>query len=167
MPIIKAFNEKESIDCDISISNGLGIRNTQLLIYFFSIQPLFREMVCFLKLWKQESNILNKSRFTNYNLTLLIVFYLQTQRLLPTIYELQKNVRPFQIGPWNANFASKSLSQLNIEFDCRIELHVQQFFKYYSCEDLLQSNVLCTFLGKPLPKSNFNDWNSIPDSLMS
>lgn len=39
-PILRAFNEVERVDCDLSFGNGLSHCNTRLISYFINIQPL-------------------------------------------------------------------------------------------------------------------------------
>lgn len=39
-PILRALNNKEGIDCDLSFTNGLSHCNTELMKYFMDLQPV-------------------------------------------------------------------------------------------------------------------------------
>lgn len=40
IPILRALNNKEGIDCDLSFTNGLSHCNTELMKYFMDLQPV-------------------------------------------------------------------------------------------------------------------------------
>lgn len=171
VPIIKARNKHEGVDCDISISNGLGVRNTELIKYFFYLQPRLREMVCFLKLWMKKSELFyapnNNTLFSNYALTLLVIFYLQDIKLLPSIIDLQKNVPPMNIGPWNCSFefVSQKKFQKTLTNPVGLQSELKGFFRFYSSMEIFLKYVLSIYLGQKIPKENFKHVDLIPNSL--
>lgn len=46
IPILRALNNKEGIDCDLSFTNGLSHCNTELMKYFMDLQPVCK-FLCF------------------------------------------------------------------------------------------------------------------------
>jgi predicted nucleotidyltransferase len=107
-PILRVFCVAENIDCDLSFSNGLSTCNTSLITYLIDLQPLSKQLIIFLKHWAKQLQI----GVNSYLLTLLVIFYLQQETLLPPIQLLQETINEVRIDGWNANFAQMNLSQV-------------------------------------------------------
>lgn len=60
----------------------MSTRNSQLLAHLFEIQPEAVKLFHFVKTWLKVHNF---SPFKGYTLTLLVVFYLQSEGLMPPI----------------------------------------------------------------------------------
>lgn len=93
-PILQATFQPENLPCDLSFSNGLSHCNSKLISYFISLQPLFAKIAVIVKKWAQAADM----KMNSYALTLLVVFYFQKVKLLPTVFELQKDEKPISIG---------------------------------------------------------------------
>lgn len=76
------------------VSNGLGVKNSLMIRHLFEIQPeaikLFHFMKIFLPRYKDTIEYI-EDRFGGYLMKLMIIFYLQSQNLLPSIKVLQAN----------------------------------------------------------------------------
>jgi hypothetical protein len=76
------------------MSNGLAASTSKLLAHLFAIQPEAVSLFHFIKSWMkiQEFN-----HFQTYTITLLIVFYLQSLNLLPSVEAVQNGIENKEI----------------------------------------------------------------------
>lgn len=90
VPILKARYHPESIECDISFSNPFGVYNTKLINHMLEMQPLCYK-ICILMKQAYKLSQVKKDRktFSTYSLILMVIFYMQTEKLLPSIKDLQ------------------------------------------------------------------------------
>lgn len=58
------------------------------------MQPLFAKIAFVVKEWAHEADM----KMNSYALTLLLVFYCQHVKLLPTVHALQKDTKATKIG---------------------------------------------------------------------
>lgn len=90
VPILKARHQPESIECDISFSNPFGVYNTKLINHFLEMQPLCYKMCILMKQVYKYSQIKKDGRtFSSYSLILMVIFFMQTEKLLPSVKDLQ------------------------------------------------------------------------------
>lgn len=71
------------------MTNGLSTRHSKLLAHLFVLQPEAVSLFHFVKEWQKVQGFDN---FQGYTMTLLVVFYLQTLKLLPPVGIVQRNV---------------------------------------------------------------------------
>ena len=84
---IRAFYKPDMISVDISFENGIAVETTDLLSHLFDIQPEAAKFILLIKKWLKMYNVGMK----NYNLVLLVVFFLQQHDYLPSIETVQEN----------------------------------------------------------------------------
>lgn len=72
---------------DIVVDNGLGVASSDLIEHLLDIQPETKYLYHFIRSWLA----LDKVTFKSYTLVMLIIYFLQTQKLLPSIKRVQKN----------------------------------------------------------------------------
>lgn len=160
VPILRAFNIKEGIDCDIGFSNALGERNTMLMKYFFELQPICHKMCLFLKKWLLVTTL--KSKFSTYTLVLMVIYYLQIEKLLPSVKSLQKDIeKPIELGPWQGDFIKKDLKELKIDKLSSSNLncitYLKNFFLFYTCTFDYKTSIICPYLGVSVLRISFNN----------
>lgn len=90
VPSIKAIHLKTGIICDVSVTNGLAVHNSQLIGHLFDLQPECVALFHYLKRWLKVFDV----SFKGFTLTLMLIFYLQCNRLLPSVWEVQQGVHP-------------------------------------------------------------------------
>lgn len=112
VPIIKFYHVPTKFNCDISFKSGLSVYKSELIKYivqclicarcqFYIYFHYFRLylsshfdvkwLVCAVKFWALENNLIDKTLFTSYALVWLVLFYLMTKKVIPPIIELKKN----------------------------------------------------------------------------
>ncbi|XP_070143010.1 terminal uridylyltransferase Tailor isoform X2 [Drosophila kikkawai] len=149
VPIIKTCHLPTGIECDICL-NSLGFCNTNLLKYVFESQPLAQYMCIYVKNWLERCKL--TEQISTYSITLMVIFFLQLQHLLPPISGLQTEQSISQlVGPWIVNFTQKSPSELGIQ---QIEVTVpivkgflKAFFSYFATFDY-EHFLVCPYLGR-------------------
>ncbi|GAB0097471.1 hypothetical protein DMENIID0001_131080 [Sergentomyia squamirostris] len=165
VPILKAHNLTHGIPCDLSFSSGLSGMNTRLIAYFLKLQPDCHNVACFLKPWSLIGFPKHKNRISSYLGALLVIFYMQTIKLLPSVWDLQDKSYPMMIGDWRSNFHETLLSGFGLEESANPLKILIGFFEFYSKFDY-QQFVICPFLGRPIEKTLFDAPEQLPDEMI-
>ncbi|EDV41787.1 uncharacterized protein Dana_GF17325 [Drosophila ananassae] len=149
VPIIKTCHLPTGIECDICL-NSLGFCNTNLLKYLFESQPLTQYMCIYVKNWLERCKL--TEQISTYSITLMVIYFLQLQRLLPPITALQQDQSSQQlVGPWIVNFSQKAPSELGLQqLEATVPVvkgYLRAFFLYYSNFNYEQFMV-CPYFGR-------------------
>lgn len=100
LPIIKAHHISTDIVCTISFASGYNVEHSQLLRSLYNLQPNTRKFAHFVHHCLQERNgfaLFNKDVWN-----LLIIFYLQVCKFLPSVKSVQDLApKQFLIGGKN------------------------------------------------------------------
>lgn len=151
-PILRVFCHSEGIDCDLSFSNGLSSCNTALIGYFVNLQPVCKKLVMFLKTWASSLQL----GINSYLVSLIVIFYLQQQQLLPSVEILQSSISPVCIDGWRCNFESIDLVKLKIPLATDFKHHLLGFFHFYGFDFNYEKHVVSVLTGYPIEKSIFD-----------
>lgn len=81
-----------NLNIDISFSNGMTVKQNQMVQYLFELQPVARYMVIFLRKWIKSKDL--SKGFRSHILILMVIFLLQVKNYLPGIDKLQENLKP-------------------------------------------------------------------------
>ncbi|KMZ01942.1 terminal uridylyltransferase Tailor [Drosophila simulans] len=151
VPIIKTCHLPTGIECDICL-NSMGFCNTNLLKYIFESQPLTQYMCIYVKNWLERCKL--TEQISTYSITLMVIYFLQLQALLPPIAVLQIEDAANQavlVGPWVVNFAQKSFSELRLQQLQAtvpvIKSFLRNFFAFYAKFDY-EHFVVCPYIGQ-------------------
>ncbi|XP_070496719.1 terminal uridylyltransferase Tailor-like [Chironomus tepperi] len=149
VPSIKAIHIKSGIKCDISVTNGLAVHNSQLLGHLFDLQPECVALFHYLKKWLKCFDV----RFKGFSLTLMLIFYMQNNRLLPSIWEVQQGVYPeIFIDKYAVHFdSSRNRDYYGITEITNFKEHLKGFFDFYSHYNY-RDYIICTFSGRSIRK---------------
>ncbi|XP_039496026.1 terminal uridylyltransferase Tailor [Drosophila santomea] len=152
VPIIKTCHLPTGIECDICL-NSLGFCNTNLLKYIFESQPLTQYMCIYVKNWLERCKL--TEQISTYSITLMVIYFLQLQNLLPPIAMLQMEEPANQgvlVGPWVVNFAQKSFSELGLQqLQATVPVvkgFLRNFFVYFAKFDY-EHFLVCPYFGQP------------------
>ncbi|XP_051172701.1 poly(A) RNA polymerase, mitochondrial-like [Leptopilina boulardi] len=161
VPIIKFNNEFTGIQCDLSHSNMSAVYMSELLYLYGEIDDRVRPVVFTLRKWAQLKEITCESpgdHITNFSLTLLIIFYFQHKKILPTLEQLKstarrEDVRITETGI-DCTFARNLYKMKNFNsssYDCCDLL--MGFFEFYSSFNYTNYGI-CLLKGKTQAKNN-------------
>lgn len=73
---------------EITVNDGLCVVNSKLLSHLFAVDPKTVKFYHFIRLWLQCGGV----NFKGYQLTLLVLFFLQTRNFVPSMKRVQRNL---------------------------------------------------------------------------
>lgn len=91
VPIIVCVYLPMKLDCDISVENGMSVKNTQLIAHLFLIQPEAVPLYHYICKWMKVQGF---ELLKGYTIRLLLIYYLQTKHLMPSVQTVQAGVSP-------------------------------------------------------------------------
>lgn len=162
IPLFTFYHIPTQIYCDIVYKSSDGVVNSKIVGYYFNLDRRFQHLGIFLKFWSNIHNVTGHDteiRFRNYVLYLLIIFYLQQKEMVPSVFELQKDVDDHFDYRWITDFKKIPYTSNNTESLYQL---IGGFFKYYS-EFNFEEYIVSPFAGRPIHKSKFKDVNSVPE----
>ena len=151
-PILKTYCCAEKIDCDLSFSNGLSCCNTSLIGYYITLQPVCRKIAAFMKFWFGKMQL----GINSYMISLMIIYYLQQEQLLPSVQQLQDLQSPRLIDGWNTAFLPTNLGQLKMPLATDFMKYLIGFFYFYGWTFNYENHIVSILTGTPIDKSIFN-----------
>lgn len=167
VPIIKYNHDMSGLECDLSMTNLTALYMAELLYVFGEIDWRVRPLVFTIKKWAKDINLTNPTPgrwITNFSLTILVLFYLQSMKVLPPIKLLVdqasskdkrlsddgvnctflRDITKLQFHPSIPEQSSDSLTTL-----------LFGFFEYYAQFDF-NINGISLNLGMPIPKPEYS-----------
>jgi DNA polymerase sigma len=152
VPSLKAIHLETQILCDISITNGLAVHNSQLLAHVFSLQIEAVTLYHYIKHWLLNFDI----RFKGFTLTLMVLFFLQQLGFMPSIKEVQKDIEPIEIDDFEVQFDnSRDRDYYKLKEMPYFRRYIKDFFSFYSNFDY-DNYIICTYRGKAVQKKNYD-----------
>ena len=79
--------------CKFSFFDGFYHETSFFIKYLLELQPEARKLVYFAKIWFKHENI----KMNGYLITVLVIFFLQQKKLLPSVQAIQKNCFPYWV----------------------------------------------------------------------
>lgn len=70
------------------MKDGRSVATTKLLRHLFNIQPEAKKLFHFIRIWLGTSGI----KLKGYQITLMVVFYLQSLNFMPSVTRVQRNI---------------------------------------------------------------------------
>lgn len=158
---------------DLNFTNGLSVRNSKLIAHLFAVQPEAASLYHFVKEWIVAHGL---TYLKGYTLTLLVVFYLQNKRLMPSVENVQQGLPKQIIGSkqnhrnhlltsfinllnvsgWEAQFnPERNLADYRIQRIESYKPHISVFFRFYSTFDY--SWVMSTFRGFAIDSATYGE----------
>lgn len=157
VPIVKIWDPKLAVACDMNINNTMAIENTRMMKTYVEIDPRVRPLAMILKYWTKQ-RVLNDAlgaTLGSYTWLCMILNYLQTRDppILPSLH-----VRAHKQGP--------IIQGVDCSFDDDIEALrgfgeknkeslgslLFGFFKFYGYEVDYQNSVMSVRQGKVITK---------------
>ncbi|XP_023313723.1 uncharacterized protein LOC106653427 [Trichogramma pretiosum] len=152
IPIIKLRHNPTNLNCNISCSNGLAHRKSELIRYFNDAYPICRELILYLKKWLIFSQLSGTKGISSFTASWLVIFYLQVKGVFPSVYELIKcQSHSVIVDGWECGYQENFCAKPdNLSF---VE-HLVGLFTFYAIFDY-QKYVMCPYLGKIIHKQKF------------
>lgn len=155
VPIIRYKQELAGIECDLSATNLSGFYMSELLYFFASYDQRVAPLVFAVRHWAKETNLTNPAPgkwVTNFTLSLLVLFFLQKKKLIPTIETLVKQQRPEDkrvfVDDSGESVSCGFLADANLLLDPgtvpdddSLEILLMKFFDFYASFDFRSSAI--------------------------
>ena len=98
VPIVKYRQDFLDLECDLSQCTS-GFEMSALLYLWGNLDERVRPLVFVIRKWAKENDLVPELRptsfFTNFPLTLMVIFYLQTKTILPPLSRLKELASKF------------------------------------------------------------------------
>ncbi|XP_038058262.1 poly(A) RNA polymerase, mitochondrial-like [Patiria miniata] len=81
-PLVKFRHYATGLSCDLTADNSIALKSSELLYVFSQLDPRVRPLVFMIRHWARHHGITNRAPgywITNFPLTLVVVFFLQTR----------------------------------------------------------------------------------------
>ncbi|KAG7398511.1 Zinc finger, CCHC domain-containing protein [Phytophthora boehmeriae] len=98
VPVIKLWDPKRQVACDVCVGGVNSLLNTALLKYYGQVDPRVRPLVFAIKYWAKQRGINDSVNGTlsSYGFSLLLIFYLQSNYAevqLPSVQSVVQNLQ--------------------------------------------------------------------------
>lgn len=163
VPIVKYSQDFVGVECDLAVSNETAVNMSELLYIFGNFDDRVRPLVFTVKMWAREINLTNDIPgrwITNFSLSLLVLFYLQQEQIIPDINTLVKQAENDDVRITNEGINCtflrdvSKLPRINKNKKTLDQL-LLGFFDYYASFDF-QTNAISLNFGKTINKPEFN-----------
>ncbi|XP_011175208.1 poly(A) RNA polymerase, mitochondrial [Solenopsis invicta] len=162
VPIIKFRYDYTHTECDLSAINMTAIYMTELLNLYGEMDWRVRPLVITIRVWAKSQEITSDvpgQWITNFPLTLLVLFYLQQKKILPSLkmlktYATRNDMRTAENGI-DCTFL-RDINKLPADYKYKsnqdsLETLLYGFFEYYSTFDF-HVNGICIREGVQIRK---------------
>ncbi|KFP72121.1 PREDICTED: poly(A) RNA polymerase, mitochondrial, partial [Acanthisitta chloris] len=174
-PLVKFSHQPTGFQCDLSVSNSIAIRCSELLYIYGCLDSRVRALVFTIRCWARVHGLTNTvpgTWITNFSLTMMVMFFLQKRSppIIPTLDQLKdlagakdKHV----IGGYDCSFVSdlgKIKPTKNTE---TLDVLLGEFFEYFGNFDF-RKNSLNLRKGKEVNKPESSPlyiWNPFEQDL--
>ncbi|KAL5244968.1 hypothetical protein ACI65C_012378 [Semiaphis heraclei] len=163
VPIVKYSQDFVGVECDLAVSNETAVNMSELLYIFGNYDYRVRPLVFTVKMWAKEINLTNDTPgrwITNFSLTLLVLFYLQQEKIIPDIQTLVKQARNNDVRITNEGINCtflRDVSKLNrvVENNKTLDQLLLGFFEYFASFDF-NTNAISLNFGKKINKPEYS-----------
>lgn len=166
VPIIKYNHDMSGLECDLSMTNMTAVYMAELLYLFGEIDWRVRPLVFTIKKWAKDINLTNPTPgrwITNFSLTILVLFYLQSVKVLPSIKMLVD-----EASPKDRRVSDDGVNCTFLRDISKLQFHPSVpnqnpdslttllfgFFEFYGQFDFNDQGI-SLYLGTPIPKPEY------------
>ena len=98
IPIVRFVHEESDLKCDLSFHNMMSVMNSKFLKMCQQADPRINTLMIVIKFWAEFQKLSGSSsgrdrykKMSNYALYILVIFFLQNEKILPSVQELYYN----------------------------------------------------------------------------
>lgn len=163
VPIVKYSQDFVGVECDLAVSNETAVNMSELLYIFGNFDYRVRPLVFTIKMWANQNNLTNDTPgrwITNFSLTLLVLFYLQQEQIIPPIQMLVKQATNGDVRITNEGINCtflRDISKLSrvVTNTKSLDQLLLGFFDYYASFDF-HTNAISLNFGKTINKPEYS-----------
>ena len=98
IPIVRFVHVESNLKCDLSFHNMMSVMNSKFLKMCQQADPRINTLMIVIKFWAEFQKLSGSSsgrdrykKMSNYALCILVIFFLQNEKILPSVQELYYN----------------------------------------------------------------------------
>uniref|UniRef100_A0A8D2NDW5 Mitochondrial poly(A) polymerase n=1 Tax=Zonotrichia albicollis TaxID=44394 RepID=A0A8D2NDW5_ZONAL len=148
-PLVKFSHQPTGFQCDLSVSNSIAIRSSELLYIYGCLDSRVRALVFSIRCWARVHGLTNSAPgtwITNFSLTMMVMFFLQRRSppIIPTLDQLKELAGEKDkhiIGGYDCSFVSdlrKIKPTKNAE---TLDVLLSEFFEYFGNFDFRKNSI--------------------------
>ena len=152
VPIVKIKDRRTGIQCDVNSSSAMGVKNSQFLNFCKNYDRRVEQLVKIVKYFACKHGIIGSGigpHFNSYTVVVMVIFFLQSKDVLPSVASLQEDIPEDICENWN--FAFDKDKKTSSENDQPISELFLEFFRFYVSFPF-SSEVVSPFVGTPVKK---------------
>ncbi|KAF9414917.1 hypothetical protein HW555_007308 [Spodoptera exigua] len=160
--IVQVYHKTLELKVDLVFRGGFkSVRNTNMSRYYMELDERFRTLMSIAKVWmfNRVPAPEGSHPFPSYSVYLLVIFYLEQKKMVPSGYELQKNSKSYFVEGWNMGYNKLQYNTTNTEDVYQL---LAGFFDYYN-QFPFDEYIVSPFAGRPIRRNAFADPNKYPD----
>ncbi|NXI35111.1 PAPD1 protein, partial [Galbula dea] len=148
-PLVKFSHQATGFQCDLSVSNSIAIRTSELLYIYGCLDSRVRALVFSVRCWARLHGLTNTvpgAWITNFSLTMMVMFFLQKRSppIIPTLDQLKEladEKDKHVIGGYDCSFVS-DLSKIKPTKNTEtLDVLLGDFFEYYGNFDFRRNSI--------------------------
>ncbi|KFP39332.1 hypothetical protein N324_09360, partial [Chlamydotis macqueenii] len=148
-PLVKFSHQPTGFQCDLSVSNSIAIKSSELLYIYGCLDSRVRALVFSVRCWARVHGLTNSvpgSWITNFSLTMMVMFFLQKRSppIIPTLDQLKEladEKDKHVIGGYDCSFVS-DLSKIKPTKNTEtLDVLLGDFFEYFGNFDFRRNSI--------------------------
>lgn len=163
VPIVKYSQDFVGVECDLAVSNETAVNMSELLYIFGNFDYRVRPLVFTVKMWANQINLTSDTPgrwITNFSLTLLVLFYLQQEQIIPPIQLLVKQATNDDVRITNEGINCTFLRDVSklprvVSNTKSLDQLLLGFFDYFASFDFYTNAISLNF-GKTINKPEYS-----------
>ncbi|NXD24143.1 PAPD1 protein, partial [Spelaeornis formosus] len=148
-PLVKFSHQPTGFQCDLSVSNSIAIRSSELLYIYGCLDSRVRALVFTIRCWARVHGLTNSAPgtwVTNFSLTMMVMFFLQRRSppIIPTLDQLKgladgkdKHI----IGGYDCSFVSDLRKIKPTKNTETLDVLLGEFFEYFGNFDFRKNSI--------------------------
>ncbi|KAM4908451.1 poly(A) RNA polymerase, mitochondrial isoform 1-T1 [Sylvia borin] len=148
-PLVKFSHQPTGFQCDLSVSNSIAIRSSELLYIYGCLDSRVRALVFTIRCWARVHGLTNSAPgtwITNFSLTMMVMFFLQRRSppIIPTLDQLKELADEKDkhiIGGYDCSFVSDLRKIKPTKNTETVDVLLGEFFEYFGNFDFRRNSI--------------------------
>ncbi|KAM9337725.1 poly(A) RNA polymerase, mitochondrial [Symphorus nematophorus] len=139
-PLLRFAHQPSGFQCDLTVSNRVAVKSTELLYLYGGLDPRVRSLVFTVRCWARAHGITSSipgAWITNFSLTVMVLFFLQRRSppIIPTLDHLKELAGPADKCVIEGNDCTfvRDFSKIQLQSNTEtLEQLLREFFEFYA-----------------------------------
>uniref|UniRef100_A0A8C3UKE3 Mitochondrial poly(A) polymerase n=1 Tax=Catharus ustulatus TaxID=91951 RepID=A0A8C3UKE3_CATUS len=148
-PLVKFSHQPTGFQCDLSVSNSIATRSSELLYIYGCLDSRVRALVFTIRCWARVHGLTNSAPgtwITNFSLTMMVMFFLQRRSppIIPTLDQLKELADEKDkhiIGGYDCSFVSDLTKIKPTKNTEPLDVLLAEFFEYFGNFDFRKNSI--------------------------